>query len=50
MLLQDGMNILHIAVLNDGKDNPDMIKLLLHFGVDHQVCCLYNQVTSYIVN
>jgi hypothetical protein len=42
------MNALHIAVLNDEK-TPDLIKLLLHYGVDHQVCCLYNQVSIYIV-
>jgi hypothetical protein len=40
------MNLLHIAVLKSYEENPDMIKLLLHYGVDHQVCCTYNQVRS----
>ena len=42
------MNVLHIAVLNN-EDNPDLIKLLLHYGADHQVCCIYEEVSSYIV-
>jgi hypothetical protein len=50
------MNVLHIAVLKKDHnnpdliiENPDLIKLLLHYGVDHQVCCIYEQVSSYIV-
>ncbi len=43
------MNVLHIAVIRTYKENPDMIKLLLHYGVDHQVCCFYEQVRPYIV-
>jgi uncharacterized membrane protein (UPF0127 family) len=43
------MNVLHIAVLFISvDDNPDLIKLLLHYGVDHQVCCFYDEVRSYI--
>jgi hypothetical protein len=44
------MNVLHIAVdISDEDENPDLIKLLLHFGADHQVCCIYEEVRSYIV-
>jgi hypothetical protein len=43
------MNVLHIAVLQTKFENPDLIKLLLHFGVDHQVSCFYEQVRSFIL-
>jgi hypothetical protein len=35
-------------VLKTYYENPDLIKLLLHYGVDHQVCCIYERVRSYI--
>jgi hypothetical protein len=42
------MNVLHIAVLISNEENLDLIKLLLHYGVDHKACCFYKQVRSYI--
>ncbi len=43
------MNVLHIAALRNDDENPDLIKLLLHYGVDHQVFCFYKEVRGYIV-
>jgi hypothetical protein len=43
------MNVLHIAVLSN-VDNPDLIKLLLHFGADHQVCCICKRVSIYTLS
>ncbi len=44
------MNVLHIAVFKTKNENPDLIKLLLHYGVDDQACCsLKIKVRSYIV-
>ena len=43
------MNVLHFAVLNNEDENPDLIKLLLHYGADHQIGCIYEQVSSYTV-
>jgi hypothetical protein len=43
------MNVLHFAVVLTNDENPDIINFLLHYGVDHQVCCIYEQVRSYIV-
>jgi hypothetical protein len=44
------MNVLHIAVLREsGEGNSDMIKLLLHLGVDHKVSGSCHEVSSYIL-
>jgi hypothetical protein len=50
------MNVLHIALLKTNyenpdliNENPDLIKLLLYYGVDHQVRCIYEGVSSYIL-